>query len=178
MKGLIAHTEFRLALGRPYQTLIHYLGFSFQPKKLAIVCWAVMPAKDSRTLLHQKPKYMAIQTQLTNCVDSSPGFRNWLDPGCPQPICLATIKVSIFINQIPVQEQQTKHIDIAIFISYTSALKYQSGLVLPSSRQNENLANMFHKEPGAMIFPLSASESHLGIKFRDDKSSTTISGSD
>jgi len=74
----------------------------------------------------------------------------------------------IFIRSNPVEEQRTKHIDIQYHYIHECIKDDKVSVYFVPG--NENLADMFTKNLGAIDFL--HFRKHLGIKFLDDKSST------
>jgi len=84
----------------------------------------------------------------------------------PTPIC-GDNQGSIFIGSNPVQERQTKHIDIRYY--YICECIEDGKVSVYFVPGNENLADMFTKNLGTMDFL--RFRKHLWIKFLDNKSS-------
>jgi len=84
----------------------------------------------------------------------------------PTPIC-GDNQGSIFIGSNPVQEWRTKHIDICYH--YICKCIEDGKVSIYFVPGNENLADMFTKNLGAIDFL--HFRKHLRIKFLDDKSS-------
>jgi len=131
-----------------------------------IVCWQSCLQKTV-VLSSTEAKYMAM---LDTCQQITWIQSLFWELGyylVPTPIC-GDNQGSIFIRSNPVQERWTKHIDICYhYICECIKDGKVSVYFIPG---NENLANMFTKNLGAIDFL--HFRKHLGIKFLDDKSST------
>jgi len=161
-EGLIAHTDLDWA-GNPIKHQ-STTGF-FMSLASSIVCWQSCVQKTV-ALSSTEAEYMAMSDTCQQIVWIQSLFQELGYDLAPTPIC-GDNQGSIFIRSNPVQEWQTKHIDICYhYIHKCIEDGKVSVYFIPG---NENPADMFTKNLGAIDFL--HFRKHLGIKFLDDKSS-------
>jgi len=161
-EGLIAHTDSDWA-----SNLIKHqstTGF-FTSLASSIVCWQSHLQKTV-ALSSTEAGYMAMLDTCQQIMWIQSLFQELGYDLAPTPIC-GDNQGSIFIGSNPVQEWQTKHIDI--HYHYICECIKDGKVSVYFIPDNGNLANMFTKNLGAIDFL--QFRKHLGIKFLDNKSS-------
>jgi len=162
-EGLIAHTDLDWA-SDPIKCR-STTGF-LTSLASSIVCWQSHLQKTV-VLSSTEAEYMAMLDTCQQIAWIQSLFQELGYDLAPTPIC-GDNQGSIFIRSNPVQEQQTKHINICYhYICECIEDGKVSVYFVPG---NENPADMFTKNLGAIDFL--HFRKHLGIKFLDDKSST------
>jgi len=162
-EGLIAHTDLDWASDPIKHQSTN--GF-FASLVSSIVCWQSRLQKTV-ALSSTEAEYMAMLDTCRQIAWIQSLFQELGYDLVPTPIC-GDNQDLIFIRSNPVQEQQTKHIDICYH--YICECIEDGKVPVYFVPGNENPANMFTKNLGAIDFL--CFRKHLRIKFLHDKSST------